>query len=312
MRTTQRGFTLVELLIAMVVSGTLAAGLGQILLQSKKTYKTQLNLSHMMEDGRYIIEILTKETRRIGYLRNRFASSMANGGQAVGPATRVFAVDNNVLGSGMSLAAGEYLRGGYSVDGFNGSFDVNKLIFRYQLNDANELSAALPDYAASPCVRNIGLDPLALDPKEDPAMYIHVVTLYLYVQFDANLNTPVLYCDAKRDRVEIVAGVVTVTNVKTSAAEPLLSNMERFLVLYGIDTDTPADAAANIYLRADNVTDWTRVVSIRPYIVVASEETLVTQNTTDYQIDGQHYVPDAPVDKRLYRVFSTTISVRNY
>ena len=308
MNTQQRGFTLVELLIALLVSSTLAAGLGQILLQSKKTYKTQLNLSHMMEDGRYALEILTKETRRIGYLRNRFAGGSADG-SAVGSAIDVFPDDPAVLDSNLSFTAGEYIRGEYNSSGFYGSpYDVNHVVFRYQLNDAKELSAAAPDYAASPCVQDI-----YLEDDEDPTKDRHVVTIYLYVDLDPELNTPTLYCKAKREIVKKnTDGTVTkeLKKISVEKPKPLLANIERFLILYGIDTDN--DGAANVYLRADHKVDWTRVVSIRPYIVLASEETNVTQNSPSYQIEDQRVVPDTPSDRRLYRVFSTTITVRNY
>lgn len=303
MNTKQRGFTLVELLITLAISGTLIAGLGQILLQSKQTYKTQQTLSHMMEDGRYILEVLTKETRRIGFLRNRFASS----GGAVGDAVTIFVTDPNVLNSGVNLSPGVSISGIYSEVGFEDAtgnvnpHNVNKLVFRYQINDANELSAAAPDYANSPCTRDVGLGP-----ADDPTIDINVVSIYLYVDYD-NTNTPVLYCTAKRTSVDSTTGVVT--TIPTAAPMALLSNVERFLVLYGVDTD--ADKAANVYQRADSVVNWTDVVSIRLYVVLRSEEMNVAQNDPSYRIDGQSISPDGPTEKRLYRVFSTTISSRN-
>lgn len=296
----QRGFTLVELLVTLAISSALVAVLGQILLQSRQTYKTQQTLSHMMEDGRYILEVLTKEARRIGFLRNRFATPVP--GSAVGSAATVFLADNDMLGSGIDLPAGAFIGGDYDPNGFNGTYDVNKLVFRYQLNDAIELSAASTNY--SPCTRDIGLDA-----GEDPTMAIHVISIYLYVALDN--NTPTLYCTAKREIVDVTTGAAN--PVKLSVQKPLLSNVERFLVLYGVDTD--ADAAANVYLRADGVQNggnWRNIVSIRLYLVLSSEERNIAQGNPTYLIDGQSIIPDVPADRRLYRVFSTTITSRNF
>ena len=186
----QHGFTLVELLITLAISGALIAGLGQILVRSKQTYRTQQTLSHMMEDGRYVLEALSRESRRIGFLRNKFASGSAS--------TDVFVADNVVFGSAVNLSNGAFIGGAYAASGFNGNtYNVNQLVFRYQLNDAGELSSTAPDYAYSPCVRDIGLNT-----GENPATAIHVVTLYFYVGFDNALKTPVLYCKAKRETIE--------------------------------------------------------------------------------------------------------------
>jgi len=300
----QRGFTLVELLVTLVISSALVAVLGQILLQSRQTYKSQETLSHMMEDGRYILEVLTKETRRIGFLRNRFAIPVL--GSAVGSAATVFIADNNLLGSGIDLPAGAFIGGDYDPNGFSGTYDVNKLVFRYQLNDAIELSAASTNY--SPCTRDIGLDA-----GEDPTRDIHAISIYLYIALDntSATPTPTLYCEAKREIIDPIAG--TPTLIKQSARKPLLSNMERLLILYGVDTD--ADTAANVYLRADGVQNggnWRNIVSIRLYLVLSSGERNIAQGNPTYLIDGQSIIPDAPADRRLYRVFSTTITSRNF
>ena len=303
----QRGFTLVELLITLVISSTIIAGLGQLLLQSKQTYKTQQTLSHMVEEGRYILEVLTKEIRRIGYLRNRAAST----GGAVGSADTVFLEDIDALGSGITMAAGASIAGAFDENGFDGeSHNVNKLVFRYQLNDKSELSASEPDYGSSPCT--IGL---TLDIAEDPTIVKHVVTIYLYVTYDDETQSQTLFCEAKRETIiSTDAGLswhpTQVAPDGDPVARPLLSNVEKLLVLYGVDTDVLPDNAANVYLRADGVIEWTTVVSIRLYVILRSEETNVAHSTPSYAIDGQPQSVLEPNERRLYRVFSTTIAPR--
>ena len=62
-----RGFSLVELMVAMLVTLILLAGIGQIFLSSKKSFNIQDSLSRIQDNGRYAIETLAQDIRRAGY-----------------------------------------------------------------------------------------------------------------------------------------------------------------------------------------------------------------------------------------------------
>ena len=294
-----QGFTLVELMITLAVSSALVAGLGQILLQSKRSYQVQQGLSYIMEDGRYILEAITRETRRIGYLRNSQAKENDPATpNAVGDAATLFFSDDNVLDSSVNLNAGQSIGGNYYIVGSDGTYDVNHLIFRYQINDDSELT----DEHMSPCTRFTNI---AHEPPEEKSL---VVSIYWHVQKDDS-DVQVLYCKAKWDQVASDGAVTPIYNIPD---QPLVSNVERFFVLYGIDNNN--DRAADIYRRADNIittADWLNVVNLRLYVVLHSEEKYLAYNAPTYTVEGQTVIPDAPEERRLYRVFSTTINVRN-
>jgi type IV pilus assembly protein PilW len=61
-----RGFSLVELMVALVITLILLAGIGQIFLSSKKSYTLQDSLSRMQENGRYAMDTLSQDLRRAG------------------------------------------------------------------------------------------------------------------------------------------------------------------------------------------------------------------------------------------------------
>ena len=63
MKNHQAGFTLIELMISLLLGLSVIAGISELFLQSQKTYKAQRSLSYMMEDGRYALEVLSKEVR---------------------------------------------------------------------------------------------------------------------------------------------------------------------------------------------------------------------------------------------------------
>lgn len=63
-----RGLTLVEIMIALVLSLLLSAGAIQIYLSNKTSYETSEALSRIQENGRFAIEFLTKEIRMAGFV----------------------------------------------------------------------------------------------------------------------------------------------------------------------------------------------------------------------------------------------------
>jgi len=64
---TVKGWTLVELLIAMTLSLLIIAGISQIYLAAKHSYNIQTSQARIQDVGRYVTEVLTQDIRRAGY-----------------------------------------------------------------------------------------------------------------------------------------------------------------------------------------------------------------------------------------------------
>lgn len=64
----QTGFTLIEILVALVLSMTILAGVAQIYLSGNRTYILQEAISRLQENGRFAIIFIKKELRGIGYM----------------------------------------------------------------------------------------------------------------------------------------------------------------------------------------------------------------------------------------------------
>ncbi|MDH5395833.1 MAG: prepilin-type N-terminal cleavage/methylation domain-containing protein, partial [Gammaproteobacteria bacterium] len=62
------GLTLVELMVAMVISGILMLGIVQIFSTNSRSYKVQDENARMQESGRYAFNTLMTDIRRAGYL----------------------------------------------------------------------------------------------------------------------------------------------------------------------------------------------------------------------------------------------------
>jgi type IV pilus assembly protein PilW len=63
----QSGFTLIEIMIALLVGLFLLGGIMQIFINTKQTYRVQDSLSRLQENARYALELLTHDIRLTGY-----------------------------------------------------------------------------------------------------------------------------------------------------------------------------------------------------------------------------------------------------
>lgn len=92
------------------------------------------------------------------------------------------------------------------------------------------------------------------------------------------------------------------------APEELIEGVESMQILYGEDTN--GDGSADRQVAANQVADWTRVVSTRAALLVRGEEqTNSTADTATYDLAGT--LIDPVDDRRHRRVFATTIQLRN-
>ncbi|MCC8995396.1 MAG: prepilin-type N-terminal cleavage/methylation domain-containing protein [Candidatus Contendobacter sp.] len=64
---TQRGLTLVEILVALMISAFLIAGVIQLFIGSKQTYRGHDALSRIQENGRFVMDKMASDIRMAGY-----------------------------------------------------------------------------------------------------------------------------------------------------------------------------------------------------------------------------------------------------
>ena len=66
-RAAMKGFSLVEIMVALGISLFILAGIGYVYTNSKQTYRVQDQLSRLQENGRLAFEYLTRDIRMAGY-----------------------------------------------------------------------------------------------------------------------------------------------------------------------------------------------------------------------------------------------------
>lgn len=300
----QRGFSLMEIMIALTIGLILIAGTAQMFLSSKESFNIQEGIGNMQEAGRTAMFFLQRDIRMAGFPRREGP-----------PAFNAAGTLNGVLGApdqirvqfqSRSDCLGQRVVADCPVECPIGcpNADTTTTTGVACGNGVNALNTTTCCPAAATC------------PATCPVSNSYVrntYTLDTTTTQAARTNragrvtaTGRLLCTSDR----ITLGGNDFGEAEIATNQPILEGIETLQFLYGIDTDAVADNFANRYVPADAVADWNRVVGVRVGILVSSLEGI------DASASAQRYVVlDAPAitynDSMRRRVFTSTVEVRN-
>ncbi|WP_275097938.1 PilW family protein [Sedimenticola hydrogenitrophicus] len=344
----QAGLSLVELMVALVLGLMLTAGIIQLFVGSKQTYRFQEAYSRVQENGRYLVEALNRDIRMAGNMG------------CVGNLQR-----ENPTGTG-NLAPG-YFRVTLN-NSSNYEWDFGSGLQGYQWNGSGwtpalptALAAALsgsdvitlrgmdggvvkvtshpggnpPGSAALGVSSGNGVDQFDILAVADctSAAVFQVSTANPDTSGSLAHNTGVgtpgnatralgrdfVGADVMRvsTRSYFIAngvggGPALFRRVNLAAAEELVEGIERMRFAYGVDTS--GDRVTDVYLSGSQVeaaSRWGEVVSVRVSLLLRSIENNVTDGPRQITFDGEVINSGAGADRRLRQVFTTIVSLRN-
>ena len=312
-----RGFSLVELMVSMVITLILLAGIGQIFLSSKKSYTLQNSLSRMQENGRYAMDTISQDLRRAGYW----------GGNAditeIGGTLARLTEDGTCAGSGNSDWARMLDKKVFGLNDIRANYGClpsttlppqDLLVVRFAapwpvggtttptfLNDHFYLRSSLFEGKLFK-----GGDE-SINPITSAAVRTSELVARVYFINPATAagtnkcgggTVPSLF------RLGLANGVPTV--------EEVAYGVEGLQVQYGIDTDTPPDDSVDRYVNAAGWADdmWDQVIAVRIWLLVRAEcpDTGYT-NDTIYSMGGANL--PAFDDGYRRKLYTTTVRLRN-
>lgn len=321
----QHGMTLIEIMVALMLGAFLLAGVMQIFLSSKQTYRMQENLSRMQENGRFAMEFLTKDIRMadymgclrsgLGNLTNKLNATDADYDAAIHSFTGINGIGgtNGAAGANLALDAPDtiMLKGAYDV-GIN-------VVEPYMVNTAANIKVSTSDGLAiydivlvSDC-SSADVFEITTDPTTGAGAEIVVHNGGNIAEGPGNsdqLLSKTYKGDASIYKFETY--IYTINNnalVKQdmNSTDELVEGIENMQILYGEDTN--GDSTPDYYVPAGTVgLNMAEVVSIRISLLVRSPDDNLTSQPVPYTYNG---ATTTPADNRLRRVFSSTIAVRN-
>lgn len=320
-RSRQTGFTLVELMIAMVLSLILLGGVLQIFASTRTGYRVHTSVSQMQETGRFSMEMMTRDIRMadfwgcadgIGKVTNGldpgggagYIDYTAGGlGGTEGPAG---APDSLVLrggyGTGINVESpfGPQSSANIKVAAGNG-FAVGDILLVSDCTAADifQLTSGQPDGNGT-LVHNTGAaggTPGNLSPVSCTGANAHCLSKV----YDENA---VVF---RPQQITYSVGVLPSGEPALFRnGQEMIDGVEDLQILYGEDTD--GSGAANRYVNETQVADMEVVVSVRIALVTRSSQTNVASAGQNYSVMGTN---KASADTRLRQVYTATVGVRN-
>ena len=274
----QRGLTLIEIMVALLIGSFLLAGVIQIFIVNKQTYRVQENLSRMQENGRFAMDYLNRYIRLAGYIANEPFLDIENKNQnkrntliedTFRPSTNTAIATN---GSDRPII-------GFNAAGLNNSDNIT---VRFQGNPPyNPMTDCLGTVINSPN-GNV------------------IATNQFYIAASAEGDN--LFCTTIHNNANGTVAVALQT-------QPIIEGVENMQIRYCTRTSVPD----NFSCVATNP-NWTQVESIKISLLLRSADNNLVNAPQPYQFDTNGDGVDetiTPTDRRLRRVFTTTITLRN-
>jgi type IV pilus assembly protein PilW len=319
----QKGISMVEILVALVISLFLLGGIVQVYLGNKTTFKFTNALAEIQENGRFALDWMSQDLR----MSNEWSCVKFNPADTDNINNTLSAATVTNYDSNFHDFVGEEAIEGTNNTGLNGSDTVT--IRGGKPGQANVKSPFVPAGTASLNVTTgsrIGQGDFVLVTRcgtNDLLIAAEADILRVTNSTSVAANTLLTFAGSKSQQFENDASVIelqTVTyNIANGASgEPslfrtefgtaveLVEGIEDMQILYGVDSDN--DESANQYLSSNNVADFDDVVSIRLMLLVHSIDDFVAEAPQTYSFNGAQ---TTPADRRLRQVFTATVALRN-
>lgn len=335
----QAGLTLVELMIALVLGLIIVAGVIQLFLSSKQAYRLQESMSQVQETGRYALEVMSRDIRQAGYKGgcgrdvplniildetedsydelvfdlNRplvgwddTAGDLADQLDSYVPGTDVLIVKHAASDAGVT-ASGNTPANAANINLAHASgIPQGTLIV---IGDAE--GCDLFQNASNANAQNLNRGaPGNKKPGNKKAGDVNFSKSYSGDLHIRTLSSTVYYLGERDDGNTALFRLSYALGSGDSELTPeiLAPGILDMQIRYGVDTN--GDFRINEYERADVITDWSTVRSVRLSLLARGAEDHVMDKPVKLAFDGGTF--EAPAgDRRLYQVFTTTIAIRN-
>lgn len=331
-RSNQSGFSLIEIMIALVIGLVLTAGIIQVFLGSKMSYVTNEGLARVQESGRFAVDLLSREIRMAGYQGCRNRDQIEPRIIAQNPPAELNFANDQVLRGANNVASGTTINGravtsgsdtlvvrkastraaqmtgnlnsddaNIQIHGNEPGFEQNDLVFITDCSDADIFRVtSTPGNSGTVTLAHgngSNTDNRLSKPYKEDALVMAFESNTYFVSDSGNDN-------------ERGQDILSLYVDRVGAANPveLIRGVENLQVLYGEDSD--GDGSVDTYVTADAVTNFANVIATRVGLLINSVEAAMSQDdTATYDVLDETIDPSD--DRLMRKVFAITATVRN-
>ncbi len=344
----QQGFSIVELMIAMLLGAILMTGSIDILLSNKQTNSLQIALSKIQQDGRLVMNTLSSNIRMADYsgcytdlsdgLENSlnsttsYAWDLSTTIQGYDDISASFTVSDTASGGVISsiiegtdvlvikgMADGAPVSTNpdtntFTIDESLHNLKTGEILIVADCEQASMFQAS--SISSTSGVTTILHASSGMTPGNNAAAVAN--------SFGSNaeigrLASTLYYIKNDTSGTPgLFQSSLSVNTAGTTVAleeNQLASNIENMQIQYGVDTDDDQDV--DEYRNATAVTDWQDVISIRMALLLASHNGSLIETAESYSFDDTtfSYIKDDPAgataDRSLRRTFTGFMALRN-
>lgn len=333
----QRGFSLIEVLIGMTLGLIMMAGLFVFFEANKTSYQAHEGVSVLQESGRYAIDQIRGDFRKSGYggclspqdspIVNLLVSSppahlqairdgepisgqddvstVSVGGKAVISGTDVLDIRGPIRASMAFVASKIFPQQNVKVRGHGLGFAANEYLMIADCSGADIFRAtSTAESTSGPSVTRIGhADTLNTRPTLSRKYNADsvVMELFIYTYFIG---------DTGRTSTDGRSILALYREDGSNNPEEILEGVENMQITYGLDSNN--DNQADTFVAAGSVTDWGSVVNVEVSLLINSVEG-AAQEEVDYVYlpVSSHSVSPSTGDYRMRQEFTSVISLRN-
>ena len=344
----QSGLSLIEVLVAMVISVFLLGGIVQVYVGNKSAYNFSDANARIQENGRFALDTMTTDLRMAGFWGCTSLQDDKNGDGDLSD-------ENPHIQNHLNDASPNFVNAKHNFlaqpfidatvnDGLNGSDSLTVFGARPGQSPfiGNLVSPGAADLQVAPnslfrpgdvvlitnCFTADIFEVSAVSP--DGSSLSHNTAATTDTPGNVNLNNPCppgAHCLLdKNDRpytpsnsaaysLQTITYEVALNDDNEPALFRTVNNGNPEELIEGIEqmqvmfgVDTDDDGTPNQYLTSDAVADLNQVTTVRVFLVVRSDIDFVLDDNQTYTVNGLNIL--AP-DRRLRQVFSSTIALRN-
>lgn len=344
--TQQKGLSLVELMVAMVLGLFLIIGIGHLFLATNKTWTLQDELSRIQENARMALNLLSNDIRTSAFTGCPAQAELANNLSANNDAREWMAhFDKGILGISSGTEAQNRMDSKstseaiivHSIDRESEtsitSHDASSAALTTKEahgHDEGDLLAVISNDCEQVAVFQAGSNTSGSTVTHPANTSGELVNCISHTKGDYNCHTNTVTAEPMNHRGSLLAPLKSYAyylrdsnniptlyrkkagesiNGNALSAEALVEGIEGLKILYGLDSND--DGVINQYRSAEDLglfsDDWKKVTAIKLELLARSLNEVAPQ-PQPYFFGGQRFEPE---DRYIRRNFITTIELRN-